>query len=212
MNKKLILILCILFFSPILLKADELINKFDEKTVPILNDEMRKVRNDLEDKIEIPNPVNGDIVYYNSGWSSLAKGTNGQYLQQGASIPQWTTTPYADFTHRQDNTTNNTISGVVVEHGWGFIQGDATTAITEAVTFSSAYSNIPVVLVSYCGKTAVLPDSLDDFGTPYQGITTAMPHTITTTGFTVYMSAENGVTSFPNTDYFGYTWIAIGTK
>ncbi len=157
-----------MFFSPILLKADELINKFDEETVPILNDEMRKVRNDLEDKV--------------------------------------------DCAHRQDNTTNNTISGVVIEHGWGFIQGDATSDITEAITFSSAFTNIPVVIVSYCGKTAVLPNSLDDFGTPYPGITTAMPHTITTTGFTVYMSAESGVTSFPNTDYFGYVWWAVGSK
>lgn len=212
MNKKLILILCILFFSSSLLKADEQINKLDDDAVPVLNDEMRKVRNDLEDKIEISNPVDGGIVYYNSGWNDLPKGTSGQYFRQGSSIPEWVTVPFADCTHRQDNTTNNTISGVVIEHGWGFIQGDATANISEAVSFSSAFTNIPVVITNYCGKTAVLPNSLDDFGAPYPGMTQTIPHTITTTGFTMVMSAESGVTSFPVTDYFGYTWIAIGTK
>ena len=34
-------------------------------------------------------PANGDIVYYNSGWQKLAKGSDGTYLTLASGIPSW---------------------------------------------------------------------------------------------------------------------------
>jgi len=44
--------------------------------------------------IFITSPANGDIIYYNSGWQKLAKGTNGQSLTLVSGLPSWVTCPY----------------------------------------------------------------------------------------------------------------------
>ena len=35
-------------------------------------------------------PSNGDIVYYNSGWNKLAKGSDGEVLALASGLPDWT--------------------------------------------------------------------------------------------------------------------------
>jgi hypothetical protein len=46
----------------------------------------------------LPSGTNGDILYYNSGWQVLAKGTAGHYLKQGSSIPEWAAAPGSKWT------------------------------------------------------------------------------------------------------------------
>lgn len=39
--------------------------------------------------VSVSSPSNGDTLYYNSGWNSLAKGTDGQVLKLSSGIPSW---------------------------------------------------------------------------------------------------------------------------
>lgn len=39
--------------------------------------------------VSVNSPANGDILYYNSGWNTLAKGTDGKILKLASGIPSW---------------------------------------------------------------------------------------------------------------------------
>lgn len=50
-------------------------------------------------------PAQGDILYYNSGWQKLAKGTDGQYLKLASGLPSWAAVSSSGYGFATDPTT-----------------------------------------------------------------------------------------------------------
>ena len=114
---------------------------------------------------------------------------------------------------RQDDTTNAYKNNQVILTGWGYKVGNGTRDLEDAVSFGITFLDVPIVLVSGVLYSTSVPTSLSDliFGNNDRGgIATAGPKSISTTGFTASMAAESTIT-FATTEYYGYTWIAIGT-
>jgi hypothetical protein len=105
------------------------------------------------------------------------------------------------------------IGNLFFQWGWGDIQGDNTIAIEEAVTFGTAFTGMPYYVgMTNIGETNVAaPNSIDDFITPSGANYMVQTTSITATGFWAGMRLEVGY-NFPNTIYYGYTWLAIGAK
>lgn len=117
---------------------------------------------------------------------------------------------------RQDDNNNtisdSTVTGLTIQYGWGQAAGNSGTRIQEAVTFNVAYSSPPIVIAGALGvdnsspPAATISDlNLGASSGPY----VATAHAISTTGFT--MSLIRSINFSGATDYYGYSWIAIGT-
>ena len=109
---------------------------------------------------------------------------------------------------KQEDTTNSALVAPVIKVGRGKITGNGTTGISETVTFDTAFTAAPYVVVNFFGyKTtgAYAPASaLNDWGgMAMQG------EGATTSGFTVQGRRFDGNVATTDTDYY-YTWIAIG--
>jgi hypothetical protein len=112
---------------------------------------------------------------------------------------------------RQDDTTNSAADRVILT-GWGYIQGDNTSGLTEPVSFGTTFAEPPVVLVSFLGGTDVQPSAIGDFegiDVESQKVWSVVSANITTAGFDLQISRNVG--TFPADWYYGYSWIAIGT-
>lgn len=102
--------------------------------------------------------------------------------------------------HRQDITTNNTVSDQLVRKGWGYSQG--STSGTGTVSFGITFEEVPIVSFDLAGRTnsapSVLSDCVDhaDFNIVLSGITTS----------NFEYSRNVGSSSI----YYCYVWIAIG--
>ena len=110
-----------------------------------------------------------------------------------------------------DAGTKTQLSGLRVEEGWHYIQGNNTTILDGTVTFNSAFTSPPTVLISFisAASTGSTPTSTAAFVTPWTSFTGCYTQDITTTNFGVRLQStgSNHSTSF----YFGFSWIAIGT-
>jgi len=108
---------------------------------------------------------------------------------------------------KQNSTTNTTINARV-ETGWGFVLGTGATFANKSVTFSTAFTSPPIVLISCIGyKDTTDPTAVSDFGNwenPNVNGTV-----ITTTTFTAAVGTIDG-TNIASTRRVGYAWIAIG--
>ena len=116
--------------------------------------------------------------------------------------------------NRQNNTTDTDVTNQRICSGWGFIQGNNTTNITEAVTLPITYDSAPIVIVSLAGSAGSTPTLITDLtgsgNTGGNATTTATGYAVTTSGFSV--SIGRSVSTLASTAYYGYSWIAIGTK
>lgn len=108
---------------------------------------------------------------------------------------------------RRQNITTNSTTSARIETGWGYLIGNSTGAMTNAITFGLAFSTVPIVTVTFAGYNSSIPvtnaGNLQDnnsYSFSGQGISTS--------GFTLNMF-RNGAT-FANTLYYVYNWIAIG--
>lgn len=112
---------------------------------------------------------------------------------------------------RQDDTTDSTTAEPVIQYGWGQMVGDNTANIGETVTFPTAYSAAPVVLVNpVSAKATSAATAIGQFDSPPGSNTyAAFASNITTTTFVLDMTRETGST-FSSSTYFGYAWIAMG--
>lgn len=111
---------------------------------------------------------------------------------------------------KQASTTNSDVSGLKFMHGWGFIQGNGATGMSETVTFPTAFSSPPVVLISQLSAAATAsgtPADVDAFNTGWASATGAMTEDITSSSFLAVLRASAVHSS---SFYFGYSWIAIG--
>lgn len=109
----------------------------------------------------------------------------------------------------QSNTTNSSPTGLTVQFGWGYIvPGSAVPTAGESVTFPTAFSSLPVVIIGAVGRnTSGGTDSIDDLSTAHRHY--AQAYSVSTTGFSalVVHSDNSNLTS---DDDYGYSWIAIG--
>jgi hypothetical protein len=118
---------------------------------------------------------------------------------------------------RQDDTTNSYPTGLLIQHGWGYVAGDnVSRSINDTeITFPTAYTSAPIVVVSGgLANTGAAPTSITGFGVTSN--TTAGSLAISTTGFTATVrristdGADPGV--FATGSQYAYQWIAIGVK
>ena len=111
---------------------------------------------------------------------------------------------------RQDDTTNSTQENVLLQYGWGVVNGAVVTAINDTVTFPVSYSSRPIVTVVYggdqIGGTAAYGNGV---ASRNNGFVEAI--TITTTGF-VARIASSPSTNWAVGDFIYYQWFAIGEK
>ena len=121
----------------------------------------------------------------------------------------------AFFKGRYQKDNNNTIassdeSGLTVQFGWCQIIGNGTSAISEAITFPTAFSTVLLVVASPMGGLAA---GVASDITTLQDVT-ANPIVVSansprTTGFNLQMLRTGG--TFGSTSYYAASWIAIGT-
>lgn len=112
--------------------------------------------------------------------------------------------------------TSTTNSNVMIQSGWDFIQGNGSAPISKAITFPTAYTSTPfmVIINSIGEKTSSDPTALSDFSTVVGGdasVFSSQANGWATTGFTAYISAVSGQ-SLSATNRYGFTWIAFGVK
>lgn len=119
---------------------------------------------------------------------------------------------FSKLAKQEDTTNTNPVTDtIVLQYGWGSIQGDDTVDITESVTFPEEFGEAPIVICGVLGRHTSAPSAIGDFTTAQGNPWVASADDITTTGFTVTLVIETGAT-LPSTSYFGYTWLAIGKK
>ena len=108
----------------------------------------------------------------------------------------------------QADTTNSQPTGLTVQFGWGHIQGDNSGDLSETLTFPTAFSSAPVVILNPIGVANSSPSDITSFNQTVTDSSTVYPHTIAASSCTVAFNKDTG--QYSNTKYFGYTWLAIG--
>lgn len=109
---------------------------------------------------------------------------------------------------RQNNTTNTSISGSKIETGWGVITNNTSgNAITESVSFSSVFTDRPIVLIICGGDNATL-QTYGSGGINLAAGIVAQATDITTSSFLAMMAKRDSTNFAPG--YTFYQWIAIG--
>lgn len=102
----------------------------------------------------------------------------------------------------------NAYQGPIIQRGSGVFSQGASANKSATVTFPTAFSAAPIVLVTYGGDNANVSVSYGSGGNNVKGPVTAKAHTITTTTFVAQVHTADG-TSWGATDNVFYQWIAI---
>lgn len=134
----------------------------------------------------------------------------------GAVRPHWINSSGTDETiitdasfKRQNSTTNTSPVGTRMETGWVTLTGTGATTVNKAITFSTAFTSVPIVLVSAAGGAlsagASYPDTIDGFADNINAVSTAQ----TTTGFKAWLNRSGGGTISSSQSVF-LAWMAIG--
>lgn len=116
---------------------------------------------------------------------------------------------FAKCTNRQNNITNTVVDDQLIQTGWGYIQGDINAAIGETLTFPVAFDSAPILMVTSLQKRASIPTNIEDFNTYEVSVATCRSIT-STSAIIIIHKTDGGATG--STNYYGYSWIAIGTK
>lgn len=111
---------------------------------------------------------------------------------------------------RQNNTTNSTVSGARIETGWGVFAQGAASNKSETVTFGTAFSTTPIVVVSYGGDQTGGTVALGNGGNTEKGPVAIKAYNESTSGFTAHAHTSDG-TSWSGTANVYYKWTAIGS-
>lgn len=113
---------------------------------------------------------------------------------------------------RDNDGTASTMSDIMLQHGWGYIEGDTSVEVTETVTFPTAFNSAPIVYISHPGRTGSAPSAITDFtdvagsGSLVRCATTS----ITASNFVARVKSSNA--NLGSGNFYGYTWLAIGSK
>lgn len=104
-------------------------------------------------------------------------------------------------------------SNQLIQHGWGYVQGNGTNHITQSVTFPITFDDEPVIVPSDCAArmtNAGTPTGQAWFTSPAAAIIDKTG--VGLSGFTIHLWGQDASASFSASYYYGYSWIAIGTK
>ena len=106
--------------------------------------------------------------------------------------------------------TNSTEENLLIQFGWGQIDGAAAVSIEEDVTYPTAFTSILFVIASFMGaKNNSDMTSITDNVSSSKKVTTVSG--ISTTKFKLRISTGDGSNLVATTRY-AYSWIAIGVK
>ena len=116
--------------------------------------------------------------------------------------------------NRKDYTTDNTVSEQLIQVGWGYIEGSGGTAQITAlnVPYPVAYDTgtVPIILISSIGRRSSVPaDPSEMNGNSNMLVETNLPDK---DNFNVIMIGRDAATTTAAGTYYGYSWMAIGTK
>ena len=111
---------------------------------------------------------------------------------------------------RQDDTSNTYEHTTATEYGWGFILGDGSaTRMSEYVTFGTAFSAAPVVVIANGGRlNGSDPSGSGSFSNTTDDEEDKRVISIGTGGFTAEIHSSG---AFGATSRIGYMWVAIGS-
>ena len=108
-----------------------------------------------------------------------------------------------------NSTANSTTEDVLIQYGWQQSNGSGTTQMSIAVTFPTAYTSVPIIMMTCNGaKGGSAATSQTDLTAP-QSVVITNVQSPSTTGFTGSMSRT---TNFGASDYYSFAWVAIGIK
>lgn len=98
----------------------------------------------------------------------------------------------------------------VIVTGWGYMQGNGSSSMSEPLDFGVTFTEAPIVLTNILGSTATQPSAINDFSGFWsdEKVAAVIPIDISATGFLVNFTRNTGTFG---SGYYGYSWIAIGT-
>lgn len=142
--------------------------------------------------VTIASPVNGDTVYYNSGWNRLAVGTNGQVIASNGTLP-----------------TYQNISSIVSLIPQANILSYGTSASSSSTiapaNFKVAFGNVSIAATSDQNITNLLFTSSSTYSCTANIVATnAAVSTVNVSGSTVTLHNNDGSTRVTN-------WICMGS-
>lgn len=113
--------------------------------------------------------------------------------------------------NRQNSTTNaGAQSDVQLEIGWGFIVGTGASWATKAITFQTAFSAAPIIVISSAGyKDSSDPTTVSDTTGLWENLN-LVAGTVTTTGFNAAFGTLDA-TTIATSRRILFTWIAVGS-
>jgi hypothetical protein len=114
--------------------------------------------------------------------------------------------------NRQNDTTNTAVSNQLIQTGWGYVQGTANSGVGETVIFPVAFDDVPIVnatAIGYAATSGGIPTSPSSFS---GGSTTYCDAPGTTSSQFTVRCMNRDSSNLSTSYYYGYSWIAIGTK
>ena len=158
---------------------------------------------------QVNTPLQTIVDEFNGNISSvnLANGAvTTNKLGDGAATPE----KIAAY-NRQNDTTNTTTIAPLMQHGWGYIQGDGNQTTIKGVTFPVAFSGKPTVHISMVGaKSGSNPTDIDDTsGNNTERKSKVRSDAISTTSFNAVLH-QGDATSNDSTFRYIFAWTAIG--
>ena len=110
----------------------------------------------------------------------------------------------------QADTTNSVRSSVLIQHGYGVLSPGVAANANETVTFPTAYSAIPIVLISAGGDDTAGSTSLGQGNVEANYFLTEATG-LTSTNFNAVVRVANGANWAVGTTVF-YHWLSIGAS
>lgn len=132
-------------------------------------------------------------------------------LDANAKVPTTTLTSLPVAVNRQNDTTNSSVSDQLIQTGWGQISctsGDLIKADT-AITFAQTFDDVPIFIVSMLGYKATAATGPGQFAIDNGSFCTGRASSTSSAQVSI-IGRDTGQNL--GTVYYGYAWIAIGTK
>ena len=112
------------------------------------------------------------------------------------------------WSDNSDSAASAASTGVLIKCGWGQIQGNGTTTVTETITFANAFPTaLFSVNVTHGGAKTSVMANLNEATTNPSSTSTAAFSDSTTAGFLVSLGRS---AAYAAGSYYAFSWIATG--
>lgn len=147
-------------------------------------------------------------------------GANGTYLTKSSATSTYANAQTTENLYlRKSSATftssagagNIQIGKLLIQWGWGSIQGDNSRDINATVTYPTAYAATPHVIAGKLGYRTGAPTLISDLDSAGGYEICYWASDITTTNFRIDMEVDVDYGVLGTNTYEGYSWIAIGT-